>query len=126
MKPEGEWWNRRGILSLASAIGLGATVGVNLSKVLYDDLCRDRQLACRQSADEVCWVAEDGFLLSVASNLRRRRQGWSLYADILRRKKTGAVFRWRDPLPALSLLGWGVADFVVRALGFVARKAGLR
>jgi predicted ATP-grasp superfamily ATP-dependent carboligase len=106
--------------------GLGAAVGVNLSETMYADLCGGHCMQSSQRPESVCWIAEDGLLLSLRSNIKHRAYRWSLYLDILRKPKTLAIMRWRDPKPALSLLFFGVADAAAGLLRSLARLVGLR
>jgi predicted ATP-grasp superfamily ATP-dependent carboligase len=102
--------------------GLGTAVGVNLSEALYQDLCGNSALKVRQSDKKVCWIADDSFLRAFFSNLKERNQSWALYLDILKARKTLAVFRIADPMPAINMAKWWLGDIFVRAYRFVTRR----
>lgn len=83
---------------------IGADCGVDLSRVLYEDVVSERWLNTEQTEKSTTWIAEDSLLVSVLSNLRQRAYPWSTYAEALRAPRRLAVYAREDRRPALHLL----------------------
>lgn len=106
--------------------GLGSAVGVNLSETMYADVCGARVASRQQLPQSKIWLAEDGILLSLASNLRHKSYHWSLYWQVLRSPKYFAVWSASDLRPGLRQITasvLGTAGRILRRIGRVFRSA---
>lgn len=83
--------------------GLGAAAGVDLAKCLFLDLTNGHVPEQRQDPELVTWVAEDGFAMSVLTNLKTRSYPAADFLSALRGRTTLAVFDRRDWRPAVYL-----------------------
>jgi predicted ATP-grasp superfamily ATP-dependent carboligase len=83
---------------------LGIACGVNLSRAAYLDALGHAVPEETQRPQPVTWIAEDGYLLSLLSNLRKPAYPFSDYVRAVFSRKAFAVFDRKDMRPTASLV----------------------
>ena len=83
--------------------GLGGAVGVNLAQCLFLDLTEGRIPEQCQEPESVTWIAEDGYLLSLLSNLKSGAYPPGDFLRALKGRTAFAVFERKDWRPAAVL-----------------------
>jgi predicted ATP-grasp superfamily ATP-dependent carboligase len=101
--------------------GLGAAVGVNLAECAFRDMTGVPAPEQCQAEDRVTWIAEEGYVLALVSNLRSRQYEMSEFAGALRGRLALAVFRGDDARPAVAMAARTVRELASGAVTRVAR-----
>lgn len=100
---------------------LSTCIGLNLPMLVYNDLSGLKMTCSVQGYQPYTWIAEDGLLYLLASNVRSWKSLLQLLADI-RGKKCFATWNFWDPVPFLFLIIQAFCDLCCRGASGVLRS----
>jgi len=103
---------------------LGTAVGVNLSRVLCDDLLGRPVPEAVQQERQVTWIADDEFAYAAIHNLSARQVPGRRFREALEGPVRMAVADLRDPVPGLHLAWTTAGRWARQSLGRIVRTVG--
>jgi len=101
---------------------LGAACGVDLARAMVDDLLLGRPQTRQADGTSATWIAEDGFVVALATDAETRSRLASMRAAARHGRKVFAIASWRDPRPALRAAAALLARFAGGALLALRRR----